>query len=443
MSLQLIRRSILIALVACPLASAQVADYLGPGVVSTGAGKIGQRAGQDVDFQLFGGVQEFRDSGLVPLKTDSDGKLVDPGPLYGTQVDLGGYGTHAWRRVKLGLDYSGNYRRYADAPGYDGTNQRLQLGVTYQKSRRIVIDSQLSAATVKQGGQLAGAGFAIADGVLSSTSLLFDNRYTQVQGGMDVSYLASSRTVYTMGGTAYTIHRGSSQLAGVNGYVLRGSIKHRISRVTTLLVSYEHTHYDYPRAFGEADIEQFSGGVTRRFGRAWDVTLSGGVYQIQTQGVESVSVDPAIAALLGTSLTSRTFYKDSWLPTIVGSLSRAFRRASLSVNYSRGANPGNGVYLASQKESYGGVFSYSGIRKWSFSIGADKSRLSSVAQQLVAFNTYSGYSAINRKLGLGLQLGAQYTIRNQKLVGDVFNRTGSTVSINLTYSPGDIPVSLH
>ncbi|MEP7353468.1 MAG: hypothetical protein ABI824_09590 [Acidobacteriota bacterium] len=425
------------------MACAQIADYLGPGVASTGAGTIGQRSGQDLSIRMFGGINAIRDTGLVPFATDSTGKLANVKSLYGTEVNIGAYGAHLWRRVRLGLDYSGGYRRYTQSTSYNGTNQGLTLGVTYQQSKRIVLDSQLSAATVNQGSQLVGIGSGIVDGIASPTSLLFDNRYIQVQVGTDVNYIASAKTVYSFGGTGYTIHRGTSALAGVNGYTLRGNVKHRLSRSTTVVVGYQHTHYDYPRSFGEADINQFTSGISKRIGRDWDVSLSGGAYQIQTQGVESVAVDPAIAALLGTATASRTFYKVTWLPTIAASINRTFRRSTWSANYSRGTSPGNGLYLASQQESYGSGYSYTGIRKWSLSISVNRSTLSSVAQLLSDYESNSASASISRTLPYGLHLSGEFQLRQQKLALGGFNRTGTRTSINLSYSPGDIPISFH
>src|SRR5713101_2706730 len=47
-------------------AAAQVSDYLGPGVLSRGAGDIGTRSGRQVDLRLYAGAAGVFDNQLQP-----------------------------------------------------------------------------------------------------------------------------------------------------------------------------------------------------------------------------------------------------------------------------------------------------------------------------------------------------------------------------------------
>ena len=85
-----------------------IPDYVGPEVLSHGAAGVGQRAGKDVDLRFYANASGIYDTGLAPVSTDSNGKLVQVGGLYGVELGLGVYGKHAFRHSVLGLDYAEN-----------------------------------------------------------------------------------------------------------------------------------------------------------------------------------------------------------------------------------------------------------------------------------------------------------------------------------------------
>ena len=68
-------RMIAMVLACCSTMTAQISNYLGPGILTRGAGDIGTRAGQDVDLRFFAGVYGIYDTGLQPFLVDSNGQL--------------------------------------------------------------------------------------------------------------------------------------------------------------------------------------------------------------------------------------------------------------------------------------------------------------------------------------------------------------------------------
>ena len=267
----------------------------------------------------------------------------------------------SFRRSVLGLDYQGNFRHYGQASYYDGSNQNLNLGYTLQPSRRLLLDMTEVAGT-----QTYGVSFGNDSNTLvNSNSLLFDNRTTYGQTGLNATYLLNSKTAITMSGVGYTVHRKAQQLAGVNGYTLSGSIRRQVARQTSVGVAYQHMQYDYSRSFGEADINSYTALISQNIGRSWRVEVSAGVYSSAVQGTQTSAVDPVIAALLGVSSVQTIFYRENLLPTGTVSIVKKLRSSSFSANATRTVNNGNGLYLASQTESYGGSYSYTGRRRWS------------------------------------------------------------------------------
>lgn len=436
-------RMIAIVLACCWTMTAQISDYLGPGILSRGAGNIGQRSGQDVDLRFFVNASGIYDTGLLPYSVDGNGKLLNVGGLYGTEVSLGAYGTHNFRHARLGLDYQGAYRHYSQQTFYDGSDHTLALGYTYQKSRRLIFDLRQTAGTVSEGVPFAGALPTITDSVVTPSSLLFDNRMEYLQSTMDVNYLLSAHTTLTFGGDGFGIWRKATGLIGMQGYSLHGQIKHRVTERTTLGLNYQHTHFDFPKAFGESDINSYTATFATQLGQFWTVSLSGGAYMAEVEGLQRVAVAPEIAALLGVSSTVETFYQKSVFPQWDASLSRRFHRASLSFQYSSGVSGGNGVYLTSRSDNGGANFSYTAARKWSFSANGGYSRMQGIGQNLQPYSQFTGGTGITYSINNPFHVFARYDARHQEIVNGVFLQDSYRATIGVSFSPADIPLSFH
>ncbi|HYV62045.1 MAG TPA: hypothetical protein VE958_05195 [Bryobacteraceae bacterium] len=436
-------RMIAVALVFCSTMTAQISSYLGPGILSRGAGDIGTRAGQDVDLRFYVNATGIYDNGLQPYSLDSTGHLLTVNGLWGTEVALGAYGVHNFRHARLGLDYTGTYRHYSEKSFYDGSDQQLSLGYTFQKSRRLIFDMRHLAGTVSQGTSFASGLPNVPDALVTPSSLLFDNRANYLQSTLDVNYLKSERTVFTFGGQGFGIWRKATGLIGAEGYQLHGKIQHRLSQRTTVGVEYQHIHYDFPKAFGESDINSLSGIWATQLGRFWTVSLMGGAFQAEVQGLQRVSVDPQIAALLGVTSTVETFYRKSTFPMWDAAISRRFQRASLSFHYNRGISPGNGVYLTSRQENAAVSLSYTATRKWSFYANAGYSRLDGIGQNLQAYIQFNGGGGVTYAITSPIHFIANYEARHQEIMDLAYRRSSYRATIGISFSPGDIPLAFH
>jgi hypothetical protein len=436
-------RMIAMVLVCCSTMTAQVGNYLGPGVLSRGAGDIGTRAGQDVSLRLFVSAQGIYDNGLQPYAVDNTGQLATVNGLWGTEISLGAYGVHNFRHARLGLDYTGSYRHYTEKSFYDGTDHSLALGYTYQKSRRLVFDLRQMAGMVSQNTSF-GATFALVpDSVLTPSSLLFDNRVHYLQSTMDVNYIHSLRTIFTFGGNGFGVWRKAKGLVGVQGYELHGSVQRRLSQRSTVGVNYSHSHFDYPKAFGEADINSVTGFFSRQLGPSWTLSVQGGAYQAEVEGLQRVAVDPTIAALLGVTSTVETFYRKSTFAQWGASLRRRFQRANLSFGYQNGPTAGNGVYLTSRQETGSANFSYIATRKWSLSVNGAYGRTDGIGQNLKPFAQFSGGAGMTYALTSAIHLVAHYNARQQEITDGAFRGTSYRASVGISFSPADIPLSFH
>jgi hypothetical protein len=437
----------LIAL-ACSVASTAFAQvgggYLGPGVLSSGATGIGNRSGQTMDLRFFAGVNGSYDSSVQPLAIDSKGNLVTVSGLYGVDATLGAYGTHSWRHVQLGLDYHGSFRHYSGESGYDGIDQTLSLGYTWQKSRRLTFNGQAIVGTFSNGNNALGISPAYSDTnlVAGPTTLLFDSRSTFLQGGMGMTIYQSPRTSYTFSGQGYEVWRQSSLLVGVEGYNARGTIEHRLSKYTSIGATYQRSHFDFPRAFGQADIDSAQGILGTRFGKNWTFTARAGIFRAEVSGLEEVQLNPVIAALLGQTTSIQVFHRINTFPSLDANLSRKFKTSSLSFYYGRTVSPGNGVYLTSRNESAGATYSYTGIRKASMSVSGGYSRLDSLGQGIQPYRTWNGGAGFSYSLPWALYFVSRYDYRYQQIESFSYKHTGYRALIGLSFSPGKVPLSL-
>jgi len=414
--------------------------YQGPSILSRGSNNVGVRGGEEVDLRFFASVDGIYDTGLLPVASNASGQIATPGGLIGVSATLGAYGVHNFKRSQLALDYKGDYRHYNQNSSYDGSDQALTLIYGYQKSRRLSVEMRGVAGTYSN--SLFGNSIPYVGGAVTTGQALFDNRSSFFEGGMDVNYSPSARMILSAGGEGFEVVRQSQALVGVHGYSLRGSVERKLSAVTSIGAFYDHNHFDYPKAFGESNIDGISFGVTRQFDRKrLTVRLLMGGSMIQTEGVQPVQLDPLVASILGVSSGEQAFYQKLFLPRGEFSVNRQFRRANLRGEYKRGVNPGNGVYLTSQEETALGGFDYTGVRKVSIGISGTYSSYSSLGQTLGKYTQYGGDVHGSVTIVKSLRVVVAYYQRKQDIGLSNFTNDASRVQFGLAFSPGTIPLS--
>lgn len=417
--------------------------YLGPAVLSSGATGVGNRSGQQVDLRFFAGVNGTYDSSQQPVALDSTGKLLTIGGLYGVEATFGVYGTHSWRTARLGVDYKGAAREYNGGSSYDSIDQSLTLGYTVQESRRLRFDARVTGGIYSNG--LGGIGITpgiTSESVVQPGALLFDSRSYFLQGGLNATYMFSPRTSFTVGGQGFDVWRQSSQLVGVEGYNLTGSVEHKLSKFTSVGFSYGRQHYNFPRAYGQADIDTGQLFLGTNFGRVWNLVVQAGVFHSEVTGLQSVALSPVIAALLGQSSTIQSFYKEDIFPSGSVALTRRFKRSSLSFNFERSVTPGNGVYLTSKTDSGGASYSYTGIRRASLQVSGGYNSLASIGQGIQPYRSGNGGAGMTYTLPYSLHFVVRYDYRYQQIESLIYKHTGYSATIGLTFSPGTVPLSL-
>jgi hypothetical protein len=434
---------------ACCLASTALAQlgggYLGPAVLSSGATGVGNRSGQQMDLRFYAGVNGVYDSSVQPVAINSQGQLVTIGQLYGVEGNIGVYGTHSWRTALLGVDYRGVFREYANESSYDAIDQYLTLGYTWQQSRRVIWKAQIMGGLLDDA--LGGIGFepavsSSAPSVVSPATLLFDSRSYYVQGGLDVTLQQTPRTSFTFGGQGFDVWRQSAALVGVEGYSARASMEHKLNRTTSIGIFYQRQHFNFPKVFGQADIDTGELFLGTNLGRLWSLSVRGGVFHSEVSGLQTVTLSPIIAQLLGQGTTVEAYYRANFFPSGNVLLTRKFKTASLNFHYSQSVVPGNGVYLTSKNDDGGASYSYTGIRKVSLTLSGSYDSLNSLGQGIQPYRTGTGGAGITYTLPWSLHFVARYDYRYQEIESLIYKHTGYRTTVGLTWSPGKVPLSL-
>ncbi len=143
-----------------------------------------------------------------------------------------------------------------------------------------------------------------------------------------------------------------------------------------------------------------------------------------TLGLTVVPLDPAIVALTGESDAIVTFSNVVYLPVGEVRLTRRFKSASLTFDYSNGVTPGNGLYLTSRQTSGAVAYSYLVARSLVVRAQAGYSQLSALGQALGKYANLQGGIQVFYKLTGATSLDVRYDYRHYTyrrcILGDGF-----------------------
>ena len=417
--------------------------YQGPSILSRDKGLIGERGGKLLDFRYYFDVTGIYDSGLVPFTTNAQGNLINVGGAYGVETGFGVIGSRRWKRDKLSIEYKGAYRQYSVSDVPQGLDQFLNLAYSRQLTRRLILDLKDTAGTVS----LANGAFSYLP--LSNTDLfaipaneLFDIRTNFVQSRVDLTWQQTARLSFGIGGEGFVVRRSSLALAGLDGYDARANVAYRLSSRQTVSGDYNYTYYDFQRAFGDSKLQSVSLGYSVGLSRKWDFSLRGGGIRIDSLGITQVAIDPAIAAIVGQNFADVTYKRVVYAPLGEARMMRRFDRSSLTLDYSMGASPGNGVYLTSRQTAGTVGYSYTGVRRWTFALNSGYSELSSVGQTLGKYTNLQGGAGVTYKVGRETHIQFRYDYRHYTTQNNIYQMDSNRISLGLAFSPGETPLAI-
>ena len=417
-------------------------EYSGPAILSRGEVPAAQTAAP-IAFRPYIGLSGIYDTGLVPVSVTSTGQIPSS-DLYGVELNLGAYLYHVWKHTTLGLDYRGDLRHYS-ASYWDATDQLLSLILTHRPTKRVTFTLRT------QGGIFSLNSYALSSplGGLDPNYLqlpqngIYDNRVIFAGTSGDLTYRLTHRLSFNIGGDGTLVRRQSTALYGMAGAVARGDLEYRMTRHSTVGADYRFTYFDYTKGYGNTYMQSVGVNYSTQFSRQLQLSARIGGARVESHSLAEVTLDPAIAALLGESVSIQAAYRANYVPDMQVRLTDTFRRSQFTMAYLNEVVPGNGVYLTSRSNTGNVSYSYSGVRHWNFSVNGNYGRMSALVQTIGAYTAYGAGVGITRDLGKGLHAVLRLDERHYDIATTAaFTHNEFRASFGFDFSPGDVPLVL-
>ena len=420
------------------------AQYAGPAILSRGEAPAAMASPQ-IDFRPFVEFAGVYDSGLSGVAVNAQGQLGNQAS-FGMEVIGGISGVHSWRHTKIGLDYRGSIRRYAQITNYNSTDQSLMLGVVQQFSRHVALTLDESAGLFSRNFGISGLAQTVPFDPSTSyapTTDFFDNRTEYLSTQANLVYQKTARLSFSLGGDGFLVRRKSTALYGVTGATAHADVQYRVSRRSTIGANYSFTHFDFIGVLSSTDMHTVEGIYSMRLSRWLEFSASGGIARAETKFIQNVPIDPAIAALIGTPEGTVVLDRIDHFVTGTGRLSRTFPKGVAYISGGRGVTPGNGLFLTSVMDTAMAGYNYTGLRRWSLSVQGGYQSANSIGNVLGSYGGASGTLSASRQImhavhGIVSFSARQYSSGNFSL----YNRLIYEVRVGVGYSPGDIPLRI-
>jgi hypothetical protein len=419
------------------------AQYAGPAILSRGEAPTAMAA-PEIKFRPFVEFTAGYQTGLSGVAvTDTQGDLPNL-TSYTLALTWGVSGSHNWKHTKLGLDYRGSLTDYRQQSSFDAISQSLLLGVTQQLSRHVSLSVRESAGIFTRAFGLGGLSQTVPFDPSQSyipTTDFFDNRTYYFTSQVDLKIQKTARLSFDLGGDAFLTRYRATGLIGTTGLAARGNVQYRLSRRTTIGASYDFQHFSYSGQFGDAEVHTFAGTFARALAAKTEISGSFGVSRIEQKSLIDVPIDPTIAALLGISSTTEIAHFISWIPSGSVRLSRGFRQGVAYVGVSRGVTPGNGLFTTSKDTSGTAGYTYTGLRRWSFSAVGQYNRAQSVGNVNGDYSNSGGGFSASRSIARSVHMVFGFNINSYSSSSfQNYNRVTEEVHFGVGFTPGDVPL---
>ena len=377
--------------------------------------------------------------------TDAQGDLAN-GSAAGVSVDGGISGSHNWKHTKLGLDYHGSVYHYFKQTYYDNTNHSLLLSVAHQFSRHATLTLSETAGTFSRDFGLLGLAQTVAFDPAQQyvpTTDYFDNRTIYFVSQADLVLQRSARLSFDLGGDFFLVRRRSTALAAVTGATARADMEYRITRRSTIGLNYRFDDFNYAHIYSGTDAHTAAFSYSTRLSRWLEFSGYGGATRMESKFIQTVTVDPAITALLGITSGVQLFYHINYIPTFSGRLARSFEHGVAYAEVKRAITPGNGLFLTTNMTTAQAGYTYTGIRHWSFNMMAGYDNGQSIMNFVGRYGDYRGGFQVSRQITHSIHAVAGVTASKYDSVDFAhYNRLIYDARAGFGFAPGDVPVRI-
>ena len=418
-------------------------ESAGPGILSRPF-TVTPLENHDLRFRPFLTISGLTDSGLTQLST-STGQITST-QSYGLQGGFGISGRQTRKKDTLELEFRGDVYHYTPNSSFDGGNYVLNLTYQHYFTKHISLALTENASLYSNNYSLLNSASDLSIGgaqtAVTPNTQLFDNRTISLSTGADVVIQKSARLSFDLGATGFLVRRESSSLYGTVGSQARADTSYRATRHLTIGGYYAFSHYSFDKAFGGSDVQTGGAIISYSIARGLELRLRGGGSNVQTSGVQTIMLDPVIAAILGVSQGSIIVRRTNIVPDISAQLFKNMKLGTASLQFIESVTPGNGLYLTSRHVSMSGYYDYTGIRRWTFSAGAGRDTLSTLGILLGQYTSTTARIGVDRTLSAGFQATAYSEYRHYDVSEVRFLRNAYRINLGLAWSPSERPLKL-
>jgi hypothetical protein len=424
--------------------------FEGPSILSRGTRPIGRGDGRPIRLRGFASFNAFYSDGLGGPSITADGRPIDRSG-YGGFFSYGVSGGRSNNRENLSVDYSGGMQVFNKRNNYySGLFQSLGVNYSRALTNRWSMFSGVRAATSNWNmANLRSFSSPLNQNYFEApynpAEELFDNRIYTFGAGVGAAYRATSRLTFSMSGGSGAAIRNSRGLVSFYNFGTGGEVNYSLSNVSNIGASYTYGQVGYRHGFGDASAQTWMGMYGRRIFKEWFLGAGAGFFRAEMNRLGRVSIDPALAAIIGQSSTVERFYRVSQGVAANANLGRAFRRSNVNFFYSRGVNPGNGVMLTSEMENAGFGWSYTGLRRVNIGGGALHTRrkaLMPINDNLIRWRSNNAFVGVSYRLTGFLHFNTNAAVMSAKITGPSYNRSRYVFSAGVAFSPGEVPLQL-
>ena len=418
------------------------AEYSGPAVLSRGISASAPMNPKNLRFTPNLGLEYIYSSGLTGITIQNNGKPPDQ-TSSGLSLNYGLKGEKVYKSDIFSLNFSGNVYHY-DQSSYDGSDNQLAMTWRHRLSRHLSFGIRESFQAYNRnnlllsGSEVINTGVGTTQPTTTPLTEAFDGRVLSLFNEGDVIWQITSRLSIDLSGGGFFTRRASDALYGTTGYQGGADLAYRITRRVTAGLYYGYTHFDFTRIYGGADINMTGLTYSIAFNPTTELITRLGGARIENTGLTSVALDPFLGQLLGRPTTIQAFYRVGYAPDVNVQIRHKISNLELSLLYSRGVTPGNGVILTSTHQSAGFGVNYKTRRNWNFGSSGGYDSLHSVGPISDKYGSVFAQASIYRTLHKGLQWHARLDYHHYTFDNTGFLRNTTIVSTGIMWTPGDI-----
>jgi hypothetical protein len=207
--------------------------------------------------------------------------------------------------------------------------------------------SGLGSTQFNQSGAGVAFGNPASNGVVDSAILDARTNFSLSSGAL--SYRLTNRWILSAGGNA-AFARRSGNLINLNAQTAGGQAAYYLTEHSSVSFHYSNTWLSYPKRFGGILSQTTGIGYGRQFSPSSRIELFIGSFDIRSDFIGRVAIDPEIAQILGVAVGYET--RRVRLRSLAGGLSfhRSWGHNHVRVSYNRGMIPGSDLLMAARRD---------------------------------------------------------------------------------------------